>query len=129
MIFVDSSVWIDLFNKVENTQTSKLRRLRSLDGVVVGDIVLFEVLRGASSDAHAERLVRELLLFVQESMLDMEIARKAAENYRRLRRLGITVRKFPDIIIGTYCIENNHQLLHRDRDFQPMVEHLGLREF
>ena len=32
-----------------------------------------------------------------------------------------------DLIIGTYCMEHGHSLLHADRDFDPMAEHLGLR--
>jgi hypothetical protein len=33
------------------------------------------------------------------------LAAKAARNYRRLRELGITIRKTADIIIGAFCIE------------------------
>jgi hypothetical protein len=44
-----------------------------------------------------------------------------------LRGLGITVRKVPDLIIGTYCIEHRHTLLHDDHDFEPMHENLGLQ--
>ena len=51
---------------------------------------------------------------------------KAAENYRELRRRGITVRKTIDGIIATACIEANLPLLFSDRDFLPYVEHLGL---
>ena len=40
---------------------------------------------------------------------------------------AVTVRKTPDLIIGTYCIEHGHPLLHADRDFEPMREHLGLQ--
>jgi predicted nucleic acid-binding protein len=47
-------------------------------------------------------------------------------NYRKLRDLGVTVRKTADIIIGTYCIAHGHALLHEDRDFAPMKEHFGL---
>lgn len=32
-----------------------------------------------------------------------------------------------DMIIGTFCIDGGHELLHDDRDFAPMAEHLGLR--
>jgi predicted nucleic acid-binding protein len=32
-----------------------------------------------------------------------------------------------DLIIGTYCIEHNHTLLHADRDFDPMETLLGLK--
>jgi len=39
----------------------------------------------------------------------------------------VTIRKTADLIIATYCIERGHTLLHDDRDFDPIEEHLGLR--
>jgi predicted nucleic acid-binding protein len=44
-----------------------------------------------------------------------------------LRHRGVTVRKTIDVIIATFCVRNGHVLLHADRDFAPMAEHLGLR--
>ena len=60
-------------------------------------------------------------------MLDVNLAIRAASNYRTLRQKGATIRKAADLIIGTYCLEFDHQLLHNDRDFDPMVTHLGLQ--
>ena len=54
------------------------------------------------------------------------LALESAMNYRYLRRKGLTVRKTIDIIIGTFCIYNQLILLHSDRDFDPMVNFLGL---
>ena len=51
----------------------------------------------------------------------------AAKNFRRLRSLGVTVRKTINTVIATRCIENGLPLLYSDRDFDPFVEHLGLR--
>lgn len=51
----------------------------------------------------------------------------AAGDYRRLRQRGITLRKTRDPIVGTVCLERGHSLLHDDRDFMPVIEHLGLR--
>ncbi|HWB52345.1 MAG TPA: VapC toxin family PIN domain ribonuclease, partial [Stellaceae bacterium] len=56
-----------------------------------------------------------------------ELAVKAAANYRFLRTRGITIRKTIDLIIGTFCIERGHHLLHSDRDFEPMERLLGLQ--
>jgi predicted nucleic acid-binding protein len=56
----------------------------------------------------------------------VHVARKSAENYRRLRSLGITVRKVPDVILATFCIERGHRLLHQDRDFDHFEKHFGL---
>jgi predicted nucleic acid-binding protein len=61
------------------------------------------------------------------SLLDPDLAIVAVANYRQLRRLGITIRKTIDVIIGTFCIERGHVLLHSDRDFEPMERLLGLR--
>lgn len=56
--------------------------------------------------------------FPNANMLNVDIAVAAASNYRRLRASGITIRKTIDVIIATFCIENEHELLHNDRDFQ-----------
>jgi predicted nucleic acid-binding protein len=61
-------------------------------------------------------------------MVGEAIAVAAARNYRSLRKRGVTVRKTIDLLIGTWCIENRRPLLHDDRDFRPMVQHLGLVE-
>jgi len=59
---------------------------------------------------------------------DFSDAVQAALHFRTLRRHGITIRNTVDLLIGTFCIADGHQLLHSDRDFKPMVEHLGLAE-
>jgi predicted nucleic acid-binding protein len=55
-----------------------------------------------------------------------DLAIKSAENYRYLRKKGVTVRKTIDVIIGIFCIHHNISLLHDDVDFQPLVECLKL---
>jgi hypothetical protein len=37
------------------------------------------------------------------------------------------VRATIDTLIATRCIEDGFSLLHSDRDFEPFVEHLGLK--
>lgn len=127
MIAVDSSVWIALIRDRDTPEVIRLRAIWNPARIIVGDIVLLEVLRGARSDRHAAYLQKELATFAQVTMLSPEIAVKAAANFRLLRAKGITIRKTADLIIGTYCMEHGHSLLHADRDFDPMAEHLGLR--
>jgi predicted nucleic acid-binding protein len=31
------------------------------------------------------------------------------------------------VLIATYCIANDHALLHRDKDFTAFEQHLGLK--
>lgn len=127
MIVVDSSVWIALIHDRDTPEVVRLRAMSNPAQIIVGDIVLLEVLRGARSDKHATYLQKELAAFAHVTMLSPEIAVKAAANFRLLRPKGITIRKTADLIIGTYCMEHGHSLLHADRDFNPMAEHLGLR--
>jgi predicted nucleic acid-binding protein len=126
MIVVDSSVWIPHFSDIETPEVVRLRAIEVWNEVLVGDLILLEVLQGARSERDAVRIQSNLRLFALGSMLDGGLAVTAARNYRRLRELGVTIRKTSDLIIGTFCIENNHRLLHRDRDFGQMERHLGL---
>ena len=126
MIVVDSSVWIDFFNGVSTPEVDRLDALLGETPLAIGDLILVEVLQGFRNErdvATARQLFRSLALL---PLLGGSNPWKAAENYRQLRRKGITVRKTIDGIIATACIEANLPLLFSDRDFQPYVEHLGL---
>ena len=127
MILVDSSVWIDHLNNVVTGPVSRLRRLIPTIPLLVGDLILCEVLQGLRSEREARLVERGLRQFEAVSLLDSDLAVRAAANYRSLRSRGLTIRKTIDIIIGTFCIERGHALLHDDRDFEPMVRFLGLR--
>ena len=123
MIAVDSSVWINHLNGRATRNVLRLRSLVGNDPLLVGDLVLLEVLQGVRDEARVEQVLRR---FDIQPMLDPAIAVRTASNYRRLRGLGVTVRRSIDLIIGTFCIERGHALLHDDRDFEPMTKHLGL---
>jgi predicted nucleic acid-binding protein len=126
VIVVDSSVWIAHFRNLASRQVVLLRALFGREELLVGDIILLEVLRGARDERNAVRLSRSMHAFDVVPMLGNAIAVQAAWNFRALRAVGVTIHSSPDLIIGTYCIEHRHTLLHDDRDFGPMHEHLGL---
>lgn len=127
MILVDSSVWVDHLRETVTPPVAYLRSLISDEELLVGDLILCEVLQGLRTDAEARLVEDALREFEVVPLVDAELAVKAAANYRFLRRRGITVRKTIDLIIGTYCIERGHTLLHSDRDFTPMESFLGLQ--
>jgi predicted nucleic acid-binding protein len=127
MIFVDSSVLIDYFNGKNNWQVEKLDELLGKEIVIIGDYVLVEVLQGFRNDKDYETAKNILNAFPCYNICGEEIAIKSADNYRRLRKKGITIRKTIDIIISTFCIENELLLLHNDKDFFPLEKHLGLQ--
>jgi predicted nucleic acid-binding protein len=127
MIVVDSSVWIDHLNDRVTPEVERLRGLVGRAAILVGDLILLEVLQGLRDEREAALVERALRHFEVVAMLDPGLASIAAANYRLLRGLGVTLRKTADLIIGTFCIEGGHTLLHSDRDFLPMQTHLGLR--
>jgi predicted nucleic acid-binding protein len=128
VIVVDSSVWIDYFT---DRQVRHVRTLAALldqqTALYLIDLIESEILRGARDERHAARLVDALEPFPCLDSGGRARARRAARNYRVLRKLGITPRKSIDVMIATVCLEADFALLHNDRDFAPMERHLGLR--
>ena len=129
MIVIDSSVWIPHLHGFATAATKALRGAIATGQVVVADLVLLELLQGARSDADARRLRRDLEAYPIINVLDEAIAIAAAANYRLLRGKGITIRKTPDLVLGTFCIERGCYLLHGDRDFSALETHLGLKTY
>lgn len=126
MLLVDSTVWIDYFNGVQNPQTDFLHRTIGQVPILVGDLILAEVLQGFRSDADFETAQRIFEKFTQTQMVSPALTVQSASNYRFLRQNGVIVRKTIDCLIATYCIANDHELLHNDRDFDGFEKHSGL---
>jgi len=127
VILVDTSVWIDYFNGLENNQTESLDQLLSERTVLVGDIILTEILQGF--DRYKEfRLAKEALDPLDCIHLGgKSLAIKAASNFRFLRSKGITIRKTVDMLIGSWCIKHDVELLHNDKDFDRIATQLPLQ--
>ena len=126
MVLADTSIWIDYFRGVYSPQTDQLNELLNEERVATGDLIIIELMQGfktKSQIAAARQIISRLEYF---DLVGKDIAFKAADNYRLLKNKGITIRKTIDIIIGTFCIENQFKLLHNDRDFEPMVDYIGL---
>ena len=128
MIVVDSSVWIDYLRDVVSPTTKFLDEVFGRERVLIGDLMMVEVLPGIPGE-RAFQNARSLMLSVGNviTISDLDIATDAAANYRFLRSRGITIRKTIDTLIATRCIVDGYALLYSDRDFDPFVEHLGLK--
>lgn len=127
MILVDSGVWIDFFRGKASPEVEWLDKNLGIEGFVVGDLILAEVLRGFKEDRGFREARRLLGRLEQLTLGGEELAVEAASNFRRLRARGITVRGTVDVIIATRCLADGLRLLHSDRDFDPFEQHLGLR--
>jgi predicted nucleic acid-binding protein len=127
LILVDTSVWIDYFNGADNEYTAALDSALDAGTVAIGDLIFLEILQGFRNDREFKRARTLLEMLDQYEMFGHEMALKCAENYRDLTKKGITILTTTDVIIATFCIENQLPLLFSDRDFLPFVEKMGLR--
>lgn len=126
MIIVDSTVWVDYFHGTVNSETDWLDTELDRQRLGLTDLILCEVLQGVRDDVLAREVERDLLKLEVFETGGVSLARDAARNYRLLRSHGHTVRKTIDCLIATFCVREEHSLLHRDRDFDPFEQFLGL---
>jgi len=126
MILVDTSVWIDYLHGKEHSLTNILDKALIDGSVSMGDLILLEILQGIKAEREYNKTRTALATLEQYEMFGRNMVERCAENFRFLRKKGITIRKTNDVIIATFCIENNFPLLFSDRDFIPFVDHLEL---
>jgi len=126
MVIVDTTVWIDYFAGVVNRETAWLRGVAGVTSIGLTDLILCEILQGVRHDSDFSRIRSRLLNLDIFDSAGTALALAAAQNYRRLRTKGYTIRTTIDLLVATFCIESDHALLHRDRDYDPFEQHLGL---
>ncbi|MCK5145490.1 PIN domain nuclease [bacterium] len=126
MILVDTSAWIEYFRNGNSTIVRSVDTCLDRNLIIIGDLIYCEIMQGIKIKREREKVSSLLLSLPQYEMVGFHIAQKSAMNYRNLRSKGVTVRKTIDVIIGTFCVENNLKLVHFDRDFDFMASHIGL---
>jgi predicted nucleic acid-binding protein len=127
LILVDSSVWIDFLRGTSTPQAEKLDTLLGVVPLAIGDLILTEALQGCVTDKDFNAVRRLLSTLHLVTLGGPDVAVAAAKNFRKLRSLGVTVRKTLDTIIATRRILDGHELLHSDRDFAAFEKHVRLR--
>jgi hypothetical protein len=127
MVIIDTSAWIEYFKDGIPGVVAAVDRCLESDLVGIGDLVYCEVVQGIKVRSELEQVTSLYRSLPQFDMVGFSVAEKAAENYRRLRSKGVTIRKTIDVLIGTFCAENQFELLHNDRDFTLMATHIGLK--
>jgi predicted nucleic acid-binding protein len=129
VILADTSVWIDYFNGTESIEADHLDLALSAGTVAMGDLIFLEILHGFRDDKEFVKAKKTLATLDQYELFGVHMVEKCADNYRILRKKGLTVRKTIDLIIATFCIENKIQLLFSDKDYVPFVDFLNLDKF
>jgi predicted nucleic acid-binding protein len=126
---LDSSAWINFLRGNSPWSERFSESFFRSEDVIVADLVHVEVVRGAGSAAEFRSLRARLDEFELVTVLTTKLTQKAVENFHFLRSKGITIRRTTDLILATWCIENDIPLLHADRDFAGFEEHLGLKRW
>jgi predicted nucleic acid-binding protein len=126
VVIVDTTVWIDYFRGQENPETEWLDRELGQQPLGLTDLILCEILQGIQPESAVEAVGSELKRCELFETGGEELAVAAAENFRKLRKRGRTVRKTIDVLIATFCLTQGHALLHRDRDFDHFEQLLQL---
>jgi predicted nucleic acid-binding protein len=127
VVIVDTTVWIDFLGGRSTAEAAWLDRELTRQRLGLTDLILCEILQGIPTESEAARTLEELRRFEVFVTGGVELAVAAARNYRALRTRGRTVRKTIDCLIATFCLLHQHSLLHRDRDFDPFEDVLGLQ--
>jgi len=128
MILVDTSVWIDFFRENTTPQAELLNRFLvegEVDICTCG-IILAEVLQGIRNDRMFIKTKDyfDQLIYLPENRKTFILS---ADIYRSLRKQGITIRKPVDCMIASVSLCYDVELLHSDRDFDPIEKHMGLK--
>jgi predicted nucleic acid-binding protein len=126
VVVVDTTVWVDYFRGINNPETDWLDAKLDRQRLGVTDLIVCEVLQGVRDDAAATTVERQLLKLHVFETGSVSLSREAARNYRVLRSRGRAIRKTIDCLIATFCLREQHSLLHRDRDFDTFEQFLQL---
>ena len=122
MVLVDSTVWIDLLRGTSRAPVERLRRLLTQGDACVAGVIVQELLQGAASPTHRERLQhRFLALPLLSTRPHGQTHAAAGALYARCRWAGVTPRSPHDCLIAQLAIEHQLPLLHDDRDFEQLA--------
>jgi predicted nucleic acid-binding protein len=117
MVLVDTTVWIDLFNKNETEKVLKFEELiGNSEDICICGIIVTEILQGIQSDKqfiHVQGILNDLIYL--ETTMDTHTY--AAQIYRNCGKAGYTIRKSADCLIAAICIQQSTFILHNNRDF------------
>jgi len=127
VIVPDTSAWIDLARGIDASHVRFLQKELDNHKVITTDVIIHEFLRGFRDDGDYEKATKMMCALKYIPFWGKQNMLRVSDNYRLLRKRGITIRKPNDVVIATFCLENDLPLLHNDQDFDYMEQYLGLK--
>jgi predicted nucleic acid-binding protein len=128
-IIVDTSVWIDFFNKKNSSPETEILKKLIEDNkqICICPVIYQEILQGIRDDKLFDKIKKILLKRNIINIDIMEVTNKAIDIYRTLRKKGITIRKSIDCLIAAYAIIGKMYLLHKDNDFVEIAKEYKIK--
>ena len=127
MILADTSAWIEYLRKTGSPVNRRLvEAIDEDEQLAVTEVMVMELLAGATDDARRDALRRLLYRFELVPVGGIATYEDAAELYRRCRRGGETPRRMIDCLIAAVAMRAGAELLHSAEDFEVIARHSGL---
>jgi predicted nucleic acid-binding protein len=128
ILLFDTSIWIDYLSGQETSKVNLLDEyLLNTDVLQICPPIIQEILQGIRQDEQFSKIKKNLNRLLCLQIDAKEAAFGAAELYRNLRKKGITIRKPNDCLIAFYAISFDVELVHKDSDFDLMIDHTPIK--
>ncbi|MGH2697621.1 MAG: type II toxin-antitoxin system VapC family toxin [Actinomycetota bacterium] len=121
MIVADSSAWIEFLRGTDHPVAETLTELLAGNAdIALTEIIVMEVLAGATSDEHFRELRARLIAFPILRLEGLKDFEEASLIYRRCRASGHTLSSMTDCLIAVPVLRAGAVLLHNDSDFDAI---------
>ena len=127
-VLLDTSAWVEFLRATGSPTHRRARAALAVGDAVTTDVVVLELLCGASTAERAQDLRRALdacHFLPQEPRADVEAA---GALFRACRARGLTVRGANDCLVAAVALRADVPVLHRDRDFSAIAQVTDLRD-
>lgn len=126
VFLADTTVWVHYLRGDNPSVRDRIVPLVTADRLMIADIIIMELLRGARSEKGYETLYNDLTALPRVE-LDAKTWERVWKTGYILRKKGINV-PLADTLIAAIALEHSCILLHNDRHFAQMAKAIGLRE-
>lgn len=117
-VIIDTSIWIEFFNRPASPERAEVERLLDQDAISLTGVILAELLQGARTQRDL-RLLKETLAALPCLAESRSIWEEAGELSFHLRRQGTTL-PLSDLVITVLAREHDHAIYTLDQHFQQI---------
>ena len=117
-VIVDTSIWIEYFNKPKSNAGKSLENLLKKERVFIAGIILTELLQGAKIKKEFESIL--------ESMVALPFLETTINTWIQSGRISFALRKkgiatpITDLVIASLSLENNCKIFTLDLHFNKI---------